>query len=658
MGTREAQMVIKRAGLDKKSVMRSVLPLMSLAGVRGVSDIKTISLATSDDMIASGEKKRADELLQLQKERESLGADGIDGNTFFLFSKIRAEIGKDDITTLTSYVHSSSNSHQFNNVIDDDEANEVRYLLDSQTNKGSQSKDLFDEEHDRLLLENGTELLQTIPELTGKEGYISLFDNDNAQFEDSEGETKMLEPNGIVRMKSYNIGPELEAILLMKGQQENLILEIVDRQLNLAPWALTENFMEAKSGKCRLQLTGYGDPTGTGEGFSFIKQQNNKDIQAIVVPTAQGGSIAPRPNEQQLQLFQSHSPSPSSNTTPNIYSDTNLRKMTSFDLQKILLDLGMKIENIYPLTRWQRVAQVKELSASSEDEKFQKYVRNPHRAKDEQKRIYNEQLQRIFGAQLEMLQAEDEKGQIKTPKFLEKHVQRLIRAKEIRKEVRDEMKKKQKEEKKKMKEKKLMSNNVNEDVVENEEKKQEKYKKKSKEERKMEIEEEVRKKLKEEDEQQKRLNNVNYKESEKHQNMEKDTINIKDQEQVDNSNQLSKIIEYKIEGITFGESEEEGDDEDEAINELGADIMNALEKQQEESEAAELQGIEEIKKLAAISRERIQKEQQEKEEKEKNEFEKLIKELEEKEKEKEKQKEKEKEQKEKEQRLMLYPVEY
>lgn len=47
-------MVIKRAGLDKKSVMRSVLPLMSLAGVRGVSDIKTISLATSDDMIASG----------------------------------------------------------------------------------------------------------------------------------------------------------------------------------------------------------------------------------------------------------------------------------------------------------------------------------------------------------------------------------------------------------------------------------------------------------------------------------------------------------------------------------------------------------------------------------------------------------------------------
>lgn len=39
----------------------------------------------------------------------------------------------------------------------------------------------------------------------------------------------------------------------------------------LAPWIATRNFINATQGKAMLQLYGEGDPTGRGEGFSFIR---------------------------------------------------------------------------------------------------------------------------------------------------------------------------------------------------------------------------------------------------------------------------------------------------------------------------------------------------------------------------------------------------
>jgi transcription initiation factor TFIID subunit 1 len=39
----------------------------------------------------------------------------------------------------------------------------------------------------------------------------------------------------------------------------------------LAPWFATRNFINATQGKAMLKLYGAGDPTGRGEGFSFIR---------------------------------------------------------------------------------------------------------------------------------------------------------------------------------------------------------------------------------------------------------------------------------------------------------------------------------------------------------------------------------------------------
>ncbi|ORY77384.1 hypothetical protein BCR37DRAFT_331125, partial [Protomyces lactucae-debilis] len=51
-----------------------------------------------------------------------------------------------------------------------------------------------------------------------------------------------------------------------KEKDENLTIE-----QQLAPWLASKNFINATQGKAMLQLYGEGDPTGKGEGISFIR---------------------------------------------------------------------------------------------------------------------------------------------------------------------------------------------------------------------------------------------------------------------------------------------------------------------------------------------------------------------------------------------------
>jgi transcription initiation factor TFIID subunit 1, fungi type len=49
----------------------------------------------------------------------------------------------------------------------------------------------------------------------------------------------------------------------------------------MAPWRATRNFTMASQGKAMLKLHGEGDPTGRGEGFSFVKTSMKGGFQAI-----------------------------------------------------------------------------------------------------------------------------------------------------------------------------------------------------------------------------------------------------------------------------------------------------------------------------------------------------------------------------------------
>ncbi|KAL1996046.1 hypothetical protein VTN49DRAFT_581 [Thermomyces lanuginosus] len=69
----------------------------------------------------------------------------------------------------------------------------------------------------------------------------------------------------------------------------------------MAPWRATRNFIMASQGKAMLKLHGEGDPTGRGEGFSFIKTSMKGGFKAI------GESVEDKLDAQRLKELGGHS---------------------------------------------------------------------------------------------------------------------------------------------------------------------------------------------------------------------------------------------------------------------------------------------------------------------------------------------------------------
>ncbi|ODH44758.1 hypothetical protein ACO22_00748 [Paracoccidioides brasiliensis] len=69
----------------------------------------------------------------------------------------------------------------------------------------------------------------------------------------------------------------------------------------LAPWKTTKHFLSATQGKAMLQIHGEGDPTGRGEGFSFIKTSMKGGFRAV------GESVEDKLDAQRLKENGGHS---------------------------------------------------------------------------------------------------------------------------------------------------------------------------------------------------------------------------------------------------------------------------------------------------------------------------------------------------------------
>jgi len=52
----------------------------------------------------------------------------------------------------------------------------------------------------------------------------------------------------------------------------------MDDEVKVAPWNTTRAYIQAIKGKCLLQLTGPADPTGCGEGFSYVRVPNKPTV--------------------------------------------------------------------------------------------------------------------------------------------------------------------------------------------------------------------------------------------------------------------------------------------------------------------------------------------------------------------------------------------
>lgn len=56
----------------------------------------------------------------------------------------------------------------------------------------------------------------------------------------------------------------------------------MDDEIKVAPWNTTRAYIQAMKNKCLLQLTGPADPTGCGEGFSYVRVPNKPTVCYLI----------------------------------------------------------------------------------------------------------------------------------------------------------------------------------------------------------------------------------------------------------------------------------------------------------------------------------------------------------------------------------------
>jgi len=83
-----------------------------------------------------------------------------------------------------------------------------------------------------------------------------------------------------------------------------------------APWNTTRAYISSMKGKCLLDLTGPADPTGCGEGFSYVKVPNK-----------------PQPKEEGQHQ------TPQKKTVTG--TDADLRKLSLKDAKQLLRKFGV-----------------------------------------------------------------------------------------------------------------------------------------------------------------------------------------------------------------------------------------------------------------------------------------------------------------------------
>ncbi|KAJ1332117.1 hypothetical protein BSLG_008936 [Batrachochytrium salamandrivorans] len=98
----------------------------------------------------------------------------------------------------------------------------------------------------------------------------------NVKLPDEDGIRKIITPEQVCLYQSTLVGQQRlrdagygnDDLLDLQNEEDESTLDI---EVQLAPWVTTKNFVIAASGKGMVKLFGPGDPTGCGEGFSFIR---------------------------------------------------------------------------------------------------------------------------------------------------------------------------------------------------------------------------------------------------------------------------------------------------------------------------------------------------------------------------------------------------
>ncbi|CAM6089127.1 unnamed protein product [Calypogeia fissa] len=150
------------------------------------------------------------------------------------------------------------------------------------------------------------------------------------------GVQKLTQSSGL--SSAMNMLPD-EAITLAAASH-------IERELQITPWNLSSNFVSAtlqgRGSLERLEITGAGDPSGRGLGFSYLRVATKPpNVGAIVekkAAVARGGGAVTG-------------------------TDADLRRLSMDAAKEVLLKFKVSEAQIEKLTRWHRIALVRKLSS-------------------------------------------------------------------------------------------------------------------------------------------------------------------------------------------------------------------------------------------------------------------------------------------------------
>lgn len=154
----------------------------------------------------------------------------------------------------------------------------------------------------------------------------------------------------------------------------------MDDEIKVAPWNTTRAYIQAIRGKCLLQLTGPADPTGCGEGFSYVRMPNKP-----------------------MQTKEEHDNQPKRSVTG---TDADLRRLSLSNAKALLRKFQVPEEEIKKLSRWEVIDVVRTLSTEKSkagEEGMDKFSRGNRFSIAEHQERYKEECQRIFDLQNKVL---------------------------------------------------------------------------------------------------------------------------------------------------------------------------------------------------------------------------------------------------------------
>jgi hypothetical protein len=187
---------------------------------------------------------------------------------------------------------------------------------------------------------------------------------------------------------------ELSSTCKILEQRYN-VAKFIYEELQLASWHVTREFIDVHTkgeGNGMMKLTGLGDPSGQGAGFSFLRDTETKQSKH---PIGTGALT-----DQSKKITG---------------TEDDLRKLNMKEMAALLRHYGMKENKIKTLKRWDRVHCIRDLSTKAASDGMaadglERFARGEKIKLSDQKRMYTDRIKVIWNRQVAALSAQSDRG--------------------------------------------------------------------------------------------------------------------------------------------------------------------------------------------------------------------------------------------------------